>query len=359
MIIKSSTFRAHIGVDPNSNQIAYLVKEVRPRDGSRGGAWSRATARSGDEATGDDVTSQHHELGGWPPSATLTRPLGRLASYIVFAAPASQGNLKPTLNQTRTALHQAAAVGELQRSGALALRYASLAAERGVRAAAAALGHAFATGGGVGEGALDGPCPALAVRWLRAALGAQGDGGAGTVADAAAEGVSALSLGYPSVITANIAMARSASSAPGADELSGSGGGAEDDESGSGGGGGGASGTAGASSYNSWGGEVEEGGLEEGALCALRGPSGVGRAASQVETVEQAFALLAEAEAEVGGTSLHSLCDRRGVFMAHNRSYGLEGWCLGVGLVGRCLIVRGCRAMARLGSKPPPPPRMW
>ncbi|KIZ00948.1 hypothetical protein MNEG_7012 [Monoraphidium neglectum] len=225
MIIKSSTFRAHIGVDPNSNQIAYLVKE-------------------------------------------------------------------------------AAAVGELQRSGALALRYASLAAERGVRAAAAALGHAFATGGGVGEGALDGPCPALAVRWLRAALGAQGDGGAGTVADAAAEGVSALSLGYPSVITANIAMARSASSAPGADELSGSGGGAEDDESGSGGGGGGASGTAGASSYNSWGGEVEEGGLEEGALCALRGPSGVGRAASQVETVEQAFALLAEAEAEglPGGT---------------------------------------------------------
>lgn len=56
------------------------------------------------------------------------------------------------------------------RSPRLALRYTQLAAERGVRTAAAALAHAYATGGSVGAGVLPGPLPAAAVSWLRRAL---------------------------------------------------------------------------------------------------------------------------------------------------------------------------------------------
>lgn len=211
-------------------------------------------------------------------------------------------------------------MGELQRSPALALRYSKLAAERGVKAAAAAVGYAYATGGGVGEAVLEGPSPAVAVRWLRAALGevdqskpaaagassvANGDAGMapedGQVAVGAAESAGKLESvvsGGCSELARGVSLEDSRSYA-GSDLRS----------------------VVQPWAYESWGGEViagEEGEgydgddaadddtVEEGAEEEGQGPASVvglravsGRGKQQVETVEQAFALLAEAEAEV------------------------------------------------------------
>ncbi|KAF8055109.1 Eef2k [Scenedesmus sp. PABB004] len=87
--------------------------------------------------------------------------------------------LQPNSTQLAHLLTEARRSGDFTPAPRLALRYTQLAAERGVLGAAAALGHAYATGGGVGEGLLTRPYPAHAARWLRVALGQPPDGGGG------------------------------------------------------------------------------------------------------------------------------------------------------------------------------------
>jgi len=203
------------------------------------------------------------------------------------------------------------------------MRYTHLAAERGVRAAAAALAHAFATAGGVGEGVLEGPVPHLAVHWLRVALGAHcGGDGDGAAAVGAVRGSSDADDDGGSTADEDAAAAVAAGGAGGGAAASGCLVGSAE----------GSSVLASASeaksgaattlwSYKSWGGELEfeaeegdgdddddYGGVEGGSGASkallvkrnLLGVSGVGgRSIAQVATIEQAFALLAEAEAEV------------------------------------------------------------
>jgi hypothetical protein len=258
-------------------------------------------------------------------------------------------SLDPSGPQFACLVKQAASVGELNRSQPLAMRYAHLAAERGVRAAAAALAHAFATGGGVGEGVLEAPVLPLAVTWLRVALGEEPPAGA----PPAGEGDEGDEEEEDAAVAA-AAVAAAAADGTEADGGGGEGGGGSGSKPGGapsekGSEAAGASGSRGSlhkagsmqiwKAYRSWSGDlagfeageeeddedeegggngfgVEEeeeeeeegeegggGGAAERARAALRrslrgGPSGAGWS-QQFGTVEEAFAVLAEAEAEV------------------------------------------------------------
>eukprot|EP00878_Enallax_costatus_P024193 GHUV01025797.1.p1 GENE.GHUV01025797.1~~GHUV01025797.1.p1 ORF type:complete len:393 (+),score=123.15 GHUV01025797.1:935-2113(+) len=77
--------------------------------------------------------------------------------------------LQPSSTQLAHLLKACTATGEFQQHPQLALRYNKLAAERGIKSAAAALAYAYMTGEGVGHGATK-PQPATAVHWLKQAL---------------------------------------------------------------------------------------------------------------------------------------------------------------------------------------------
>lgn len=83
--------------------------------------------------------------------------------------------LEPSSPQFSHLVKMGLARGELQRFERAAFRYTELAAERGVRSAAAALAHAYATGAGVGDGVLPGPRADLALNWYLRALPCSSD----------------------------------------------------------------------------------------------------------------------------------------------------------------------------------------
>lgn len=82
--------------------------------------------------------------------------------------------MEPSIPVIAHLLRSARLAGLFEEHHVLALRYATLAAERGVRAAAAAVGEAQLSTQGLGEGVLSEPDGAAALRWLTQAAGLQG-----------------------------------------------------------------------------------------------------------------------------------------------------------------------------------------
>jgi hypothetical protein len=87
----------------------------------------------------------------------LTVPRSTL--FLCCVPPSGHLGLEPSSTQLAHLLKEGRAAGDFQQHPALALRYTQLAAERGYKGAAAALAHAYATGGlgGGGTGREDVP----------------------------------------------------------------------------------------------------------------------------------------------------------------------------------------------------------
>ena len=88
----------------------------------------------------------------------------------------AHSGLDPSATQFAHLLNCCKSLDEFTTSPKLAWSYTTLAAERGVQAAAAALAHGYSTAQGLAAGVLDKPCPAKALEWLRKALRGKGEG---------------------------------------------------------------------------------------------------------------------------------------------------------------------------------------